>query len=98
MPLGSSLIGRIKAGAGGAEDTADGQAQVRDTEDSLEVIVVQRTGDQIRLIDVDGPPGNVVPTESPPNRKDAWAAAACTRPARSGCRTNSPSWAKSRFS
>ena len=40
MPLGSSLIGRIKAGAGEAEDTADGQAQVRDTEDSLEVIVV----------------------------------------------------------
>ena len=31
---------RIKAGTGEAEDTADGQAQVQDTEDSLEVIVV----------------------------------------------------------
>jgi hypothetical protein len=40
MPLGSSLIGRSRRGAGEAEDTADGQAQVQDTEDSLEVIVV----------------------------------------------------------
>ena len=40
MPLGSSLIGGSRRGAGEAEDTADGQAQVQDTEDSLEVIIV----------------------------------------------------------
>ena len=40
MPLGSLADRRIKAGAGEAEDTADGQAQVQDTEDSLEVIIV----------------------------------------------------------
>ena len=64
MRWGSSLIGRIKAGAGQAEDTAEGQMRVRDTEVPLEVIVVQRTDDQIRLLGVDGPPGNVVPTDS----------------------------------
>ena len=42
MPLVRILADRpIKAGAGEAEDTADGQAQVQDTEDSLEVIVVR---------------------------------------------------------
>ena len=40
MPLGSLADRPIKAGAGEAEDTADGHAQVQDTEDSLEVIVV----------------------------------------------------------
>jgi hypothetical protein len=40
MPLGSLADRPIKAGAGEAEDTADGQAQVQDTEDSLEVIIV----------------------------------------------------------
>jgi hypothetical protein len=40
MPLGSLADRPIEAGAGEAEDTADGQAQVQDTEDSLEVIVV----------------------------------------------------------
>ena len=40
MSLGSLLIGGSRRGAGDAEDTADGQAQVQDTEDSLEVIVV----------------------------------------------------------
>ena len=79
MPLVRILADRpIKAGAGEAEDTADGQAQVRDTEDPLEVIVVQRTGDQIRLIGVDGPPGNVVPTDSHRTRRTHGQRRACT--------------------
>ncbi|MFD7628037.1 type I-E CRISPR-associated protein Cse1/CasA [Streptomyces sp. NPDC059851] len=42
---GRSLIGWIDAGVGDADDTRAGRAQVRDGEESLEVLVIQRRGD-----------------------------------------------------
>ncbi|MFF3432343.1 type I-E CRISPR-associated protein Cse1/CasA [Streptomyces sp. NPDC002602] len=42
---GRSLIGWIDAGVGDAEDTRAGRAQVRDSDESLEVLVIQRRGD-----------------------------------------------------
>jgi CRISPR-associated endonuclease/helicase Cas3 len=42
---GRSLVGWVAAGAGDADDTRAGRAQVRDTTESLEVVVVQRRAD-----------------------------------------------------
>ncbi|WP_328917900.1 MULTISPECIES: type I-E CRISPR-associated protein Cse1/CasA [unclassified Streptomyces] len=42
---GRSLVGWIDAGTGEADDTPTGRAQVRDSEESLEVLVVQRHSD-----------------------------------------------------
>ncbi|MFD9337192.1 type I-E CRISPR-associated protein Cse1/CasA [Streptomyces sp. NPDC060028] len=42
---GRSLVGWIDAGVGDADDTRSGRAQVRDSEESLEVLVVQRRSD-----------------------------------------------------
>ncbi|MFG2645998.1 CRISPR-associated helicase Cas3' [Streptomyces sp. NPDC048370] len=41
---GEPLFGWVAAGAGDADDTPEGRAQVRDTRDGLEVVVVQRRG------------------------------------------------------
>ncbi|MFG3041897.1 CRISPR-associated helicase Cas3' [Streptomyces sp. NPDC048330] len=42
---GEPLIGWVAAGVGDADDTPEGRAQVRDTRDGLEVVVVQRRAD-----------------------------------------------------
>ncbi|MFB7359433.1 CRISPR-associated endonuclease Cas3'' [Streptomyces gardneri] len=42
---GEPLIGWVAAGVGDTDDTPEGRAQVRDTRDGLEVIVVQKRGD-----------------------------------------------------
>ncbi|MFF4323808.1 type I-E CRISPR-associated protein Cse1/CasA [Streptomyces sp. NPDC001568] len=42
---GRSLVGWIDAGVGDADDSRSGRAQVRDGEESFEVLVVQRRGD-----------------------------------------------------
>ncbi|MFJ8210642.1 type I-E CRISPR-associated protein Cse1/CasA [Streptomyces sp. NPDC096033] len=42
---GRSLVGWIDAGVGDADDTRAGRAQVRDGEESLEVLVIQRRSD-----------------------------------------------------
>ncbi|MDO0930167.1 CRISPR-associated helicase Cas3' [Streptomyces sp. TG1A-8] len=42
---GRPLFGWVAAGVGDTDDTPTGRAQVRDSRDSLEVIVVQRRGD-----------------------------------------------------
>ncbi|MGK4584411.1 type I-E CRISPR-associated protein Cse1/CasA [Kitasatospora sp. HPMI-4] len=44
---GRSLVGWIEAGVGDAEDTRSGRAQVRDGEESLEVLVAQRRVDGV---------------------------------------------------
>ncbi|GAB2790251.1 CRISPR-associated helicase Cas3' [Streptomyces daliensis] len=44
-PPGRSLLGWIDAGVGDADDTPTGRQQVRDAEDSVEVLVVQRTAE-----------------------------------------------------
>ncbi|WP_046468440.1 CRISPR-associated helicase/endonuclease Cas3 [Allosalinactinospora lopnorensis] len=43
--VGRSLVGWVDAGVGDADDTAKGRAQVRDSDDSIEVLVVQRRAD-----------------------------------------------------
>ncbi|MBB4933311.1 CRISPR-associated helicase Cas3/CRISPR-associated endonuclease Cas3-HD [Lipingzhangella halophila] len=42
---GRSLLGWVDAGVGDADDTPSGRAQVRDSEESLEVLVVQQRAD-----------------------------------------------------
>ncbi|MFD6275051.1 CRISPR-associated helicase Cas3' [Streptomyces sp. NPDC060209] len=42
---GRPLIGWVSGGAGDADDTRAGRAQVRDSQETLEVLVVQRLGD-----------------------------------------------------
>ncbi|MFF4888032.1 CRISPR-associated helicase Cas3' [Streptomyces nigra] len=42
---GRPLFGWVAAGVGDTDDTPTGRAQVRDSQDSLEVVVVQRRGD-----------------------------------------------------
>ena len=67
--------------AGPAEDVegAGGQAQVRDAEDSIEAIVVQRIGEALHSLgDTPGAEGCVVPTETAPPAKLAKQIAAST--------------------
>ncbi|MGC4993020.1 CRISPR-associated helicase Cas3' [Nocardia salmonicida] len=66
----------------GVRDDADGvggQAQVRDGEDSIEAIVVQRIGDEVRVLPtVAQVGGKVVPTEACPDPRLAKTLAQCT--------------------
>ncbi|WP_334027320.1 CRISPR-associated helicase Cas3' [Nocardia terpenica] len=56
-----------------------GQAQVRDAEDTIEAIVVQRKGDDVHVLDtVPDVGGRVVPTLAAPDPQTAKALAACT--------------------
>ncbi|MEF3117535.1 type I-E CRISPR-associated protein Cse1/CasA [Streptomyces chrestomyceticus] len=76
---GRPVIGWLEANAGDADDSRTGRAQVRDTPESLEVLVVQRLRDG-RLITVpwlDGGRGGLdLPTDFLPGRRAAEAAAA----------------------
>ncbi|HRP99726.1 MAG TPA: hypothetical protein PK781_04610, partial [Terrimesophilobacter sp.] len=50
-PVGGSIIDWVARGAGEAnDDSAQGQAQVRDTEDSVEVVVVTRVDGVLRTL------------------------------------------------
>ncbi|MGW8527558.1 CRISPR-associated helicase Cas3' [Nocardiopsis sp. NPDC055824] len=76
---GRALIGWIEAGVGDAEDTQAGKAQVRDTRDSLEVLVARRSADGTVttvpwLADERG--GLDLPTDSAPPPASARALAA----------------------
>ncbi|MGW7349926.1 CRISPR-associated helicase Cas3' [Streptomyces sp. NPDC054784] len=81
---GSSLLGWLDAGVGDADDTQAGRQQVRDTEDNVEVLVVQRTADgALRTLPhlprdekdrVRG--GLALPTDSPPDAYRAKVVAA----------------------
>lgn len=77
---GRPLTGWVAAGAGDADDTRAGRAQVRDSQESLEVIVVQRHADG-RLTTVewigDGRGGLPLPEDAVPSAPAAKAAAAC---------------------
>ena len=76
---GRAIIGWVDAGVGEADDTQDGKAQVRDTGESLEVLVARRHGDG-SLTTVpwlsDGRGGLPLPTDSVPAPKAARALAA----------------------
>ncbi|WP_423247223.1 hypothetical protein [Streptomyces pratisoli] len=77
---GRSLIGWVTAGAGDADDSRAGRAQVRDSRESLEVIVVQRRDDGT-LTTVpwlaNGKGGMELPRDRPPSPTAARAAAGC---------------------
>lgn len=82
---GRPLFGWVAAGVGDADDTRAGKAQVRDSRESLEVVVVQRRADG-SLATVpwlapgrDGKPlaGLDLPRDQPPPRRAARAAASC---------------------
>ncbi|WP_079150774.1 type I-E CRISPR-associated protein Cse1/CasA [Streptomyces sparsogenes] len=76
---GRALIGWIDAGVGDADDTRAGRAQVRDSEESLEVLVVQRRADGT-LTTVPwlerGLGGLELPTDAVPHPRAARAVAA----------------------
>ncbi|MFJ7420947.1 type I-E CRISPR-associated protein Cse1/CasA [Streptomyces uncialis] len=82
---GRPVIGWLDANAGDADDTREGRAQVRDSEESLEVLVIQRRRDG-RLTTVDwldgGRGGLELPEHAPPTRwaAEAVAASALTLP------------------
>ncbi|MCK7627617.1 type I-E CRISPR-associated protein Cse1/CasA [Streptomyces sp. RS10V-4] len=88
---GRPVYGLLEAAAGDVDDSPAGRAQVRDSEESLEVLVVQRQADG-RLTTVpwldDGAEGGrgglELPTDFPPSRRaaEAVAASALTLPAR----------------
>ncbi|MFG2143651.1 CRISPR-associated helicase Cas3' [Streptomyces sp. NPDC048696] len=77
---GRPLTGWVAGGAGDADDTRAGRAQVRDSQESLEVIVVQRHPDgSLTTVDWigDGRGGLPLPQDAVPPARAAKAAAAC---------------------
>ncbi|MER7987706.1 type I-E CRISPR-associated protein Cse1/CasA [Streptomyces noursei] len=88
---GRPVYGWLEAAAGDVDDSPAGRAQVRDSEETLEVLVVQRHADG-RLTTVpwldDGAEGGrgglELPTDFPPSRRaaEAVAASALTLPVR----------------
>ncbi|MEU7765080.1 CRISPR-associated helicase Cas3' [Nocardia sp. NPDC049190] len=73
-----TLQGWLVAGIPEDADGAGGQAQVRDAEDTIEAIVVQRCGDEVRVLaDIPEIGGMVVPTEIEPPPELAKQVAAC---------------------
>ncbi|MFI1176673.1 CRISPR-associated helicase Cas3' [Streptomyces melanogenes] len=77
---GRPLTGWVAGGAGDADDTRAGRAQVRDSQESLEVIVVERHPDgSLTTVDWigDGRGGLPLPQDAVPPARAAKAAAAC---------------------
>jgi len=77
---GRALIGWVDAGVGDADDTRAGRAQVRDTRESLEVLVVQRLADgAVRTLPWlgEGRGARELPTEAAPAWDSARTVAAC---------------------
>jgi CRISPR-associated endonuclease/helicase Cas3 len=79
---GESLVGWLESQVGDTDDDSpQSQAQVRDGEDTIEVIVVQRTVDGVRILPwVKDHGGRLIETETAaaPDQHVARAAAACT--------------------
>ena len=76
---GRALIGWIEAGVGDADDSQPGKAQVRDTRDSLEVLVARRDTDGTMTTVpwlTDGRGGLALPAETAPPPASARALAA----------------------
>ncbi|MGF0168304.1 type I-E CRISPR-associated protein Cse1/CasA [Streptomyces albidoflavus] len=76
---GRPLYGWLEAHAGDADDSLSGRAQVRDSDETLEVLVVQRRDDG-RITTVpwlgEGRGGLELPVDFPPSRRAAEAVAA----------------------
>ncbi|MFF0541987.1 CRISPR-associated helicase Cas3' [Nocardia thailandica] len=75
----STLEGWLTAAVPDDVEGAAGQAQVRDGEDTIEAIVVQRAGDHVTVLaGVPEIEGLVIPTETAPAPRLAKQVAACT--------------------
>ncbi|MYX39070.1 MULTISPECIES: CRISPR-associated helicase/endonuclease Cas3 [unclassified Streptomyces] len=78
---GRAILGWLRGGAGDADDTRAGRAQVRDSPESLEVVVVERLADG-SLSTVSwaggGRGGLALPTDAVPVPRAAQAAMACS--------------------
>lgn len=75
----TSLVGWLSGSVGEADDTPQGQAQVRDTDGSIEVVVVQRVDGEVCLLPwVGRTVGRPVATEGRPDDEAARMAATCT--------------------
>jgi CRISPR-associated helicase Cas3 len=77
---GRPLVGWVEAGVGDADDTRTGRAQVRDSRESLEVLVVQRRADgSVATVPwlTKGRGGRELPTETVPDPQTARIVAAC---------------------
>ncbi|MEU6038638.1 CRISPR-associated helicase Cas3' [Actinomadura sp. NPDC047616] len=77
---GRALVGWADAGVGDADDTRTGRAQVRDSPETLEVLVVQRLADgTVRTLPWlgEGRGGRELPTEMAPPWEVARIVAAC---------------------
>ncbi|GLU49942.1 CRISPR-associated helicase Cas3' [Nocardiopsis ansamitocini] len=77
---GRALVGWVEAGVGDADDSRAGKAQVRDTGESLEVLVVQRRADGalVTVPWLDGDRGGAeLPTGAVPPPELARTVAAC---------------------
>ncbi|MFF5471925.1 CRISPR-associated helicase Cas3' [Streptomyces achromogenes] len=82
---GRPLFGWVAAGVGDTDDTPTGRAQVRDSRDSLEVVVVQRRGDgslaTLPWLKPDGKKrqraGLALPQDATPTRFAARTAVSC---------------------
>ncbi|WP_089227255.1 CRISPR-associated helicase/endonuclease Cas3 [Actinacidiphila glaucinigra] len=78
---GRPILGWLRGGAGDADDTRAGRAQVRDSPESLEVVVVEQCGDG-SLATVSwaggGRGGLALPTDAVPAPRAAQAAMACS--------------------
>ncbi|MFI2415660.1 CRISPR-associated helicase Cas3' [Streptomyces sp. NPDC018947] len=76
---GRPLFGWVAAGVGDTDDTPAGRAQVRDSRDSLEVVVVQRRGDgslaTLPWLPGDGTGRQRAGIELPQDATPAWFAA-----------------------
>ena len=78
-PSGRSLVGWLADAAGEADDAGRGVAQVRDTEDSIEVVLVQRVGGEVRLLPWVGQHRETaIATDWRPEDRLARVAATCT--------------------
>ncbi len=76
---GEAIVGWVTGSAGEADDSARGHAQVRDSDEGVEVVVVQRVGQEVRLLPwLEPGGGRVVPTEGRPEDHVAKVAATCT--------------------
>ncbi|MEU5002054.1 CRISPR-associated helicase Cas3' [Streptomyces sp. NPDC021622] len=77
---GRALTGWVAGGAGDADDTRAGRAQVRDSQESLEVLLVQQHPDGSVTTPEwigDGRGGLPLPLDAVPSARAAKAAAAC---------------------
>jgi CRISPR-associated endonuclease/helicase Cas3 len=78
-PGRGDLVGWLRANIGEADDSAQGQQQVRDTDASLEVLVVRRIDGGIRtLLRHDGTGGDPVATDFAPPARLAYEIADCS--------------------